>query len=336
MQEIFYLSFFWFVLGLALGTLGIWGTAKIFRRLAILDFPERYGLNRAPIPYPLGTTFVVGASLLVFLDERFWSLWIFLGVLGMVSFWDDRRHIPAILRLLIHVLLGIFLFWQGFGIFWVGDPFHATNFDLYDFSPWLSALVTVIWIVGIQNAMNWFDGTVGLTPSVSGVGFLILGLLGVFRPELFFDPSHTSVTFLSFGLAGICLGMVYLLWRGGGILGDTGSQVMGGMLAVVAIASGAKIATTILVLILPLLDFIFVIFRRIFLDKVSPLRGDRKHLHHLLQRSIGGGNTLILLTGISLLFGLAAVFLSGILKLILIISGGGIFLLWRFFQNKTI
>jgi UDP-GlcNAc:undecaprenyl-phosphate GlcNAc-1-phosphate transferase len=327
-------SIFWLIGGGIISAFLTFFFVKIFVRYKILDFPEKYGLRRMPVPYPLGIAFVLGSMGVVLMDAKFWPLLLFSMILGILSFIDDRRNIPALLRLLVHIALVFFLFYQGFRIFFISDPFHATNFALYEFSPLVSVVITVVWVVSIQNAMNWFDGTPGLTPSVSGIGFLILGILGLFRPELFYDPSHATVTFLSFYLAGLCFGMVYFLWRKKGILGDTGSQVMGGLLAVTAIASGAKIATTVLVLILPLLDFIFVIFRRIFWEKVSPFQGDKKHLHHLLQKSIGGGKTFIILALISLIFGVFAVFFSGIVKFILIIAGVFVFFVWRIWISR--
>lgn len=62
-------------------------------------------------------------------------------------------------------------------------------------------------------------------------------------------------------------GGFYFFWTKKIILGDTGSQTLGFLLAVMAIFSGAKIATTLLVLILPILDFFMVILRRLVIEK---------------------------------------------------------------------
>ncbi len=234
--------------GMLLTIVSIWG----FPRLGLLDFPERYGLSRKKIPYPGGLIVVVLALLIGVLDARFMPALVGLGVIGVVSFWDDRYQLSAFFRLLVQVSVAIFIFVMGIRIDFIGNPLAQTNIDLYTQWPLISFGLTVFWIVVIQNALNWSDGIPGLSIGISGVGFLILGLLGWVRPELFFDLDHRSLTDANFYLSGICLGSFWFFWKKKIILGDTGSQVLGFLLAVMSIFSGAKIATTLLVLALPM------------------------------------------------------------------------------------
>ncbi len=173
------------VSALVLTRIALW----IFPKINLLDFPERYGLTRARLPYPGGLVFVILAFGVVFIDEQFRVLLLPLIILAGLSFWDDIKHIPVLPRLTIHFLLGAYLFWQGVRIDFIGNPFHETNFELAEL-PLLSFLVTIFWILVLQNAMNFFDGIKGLTVGVSSVGFLALGILGLVRPELFLDPNH--------------------------------------------------------------------------------------------------------------------------------------------------
>ena len=205
---------------------------------------------------------------------------------------------------------------MGVSIDFIGNPFAGTNVELATHWPVLSFLLTVTWIVGIQNATNWFDAVPGLTLGVSGVGFLTLGILGLIRPELFFDLNHTPLTQASLYLGGLCVGGFWYYFKEKIILGDSGSQVLGFLLAVLSIWSGAKIATTILVLSLPLIDLALVIGRRIFIDRKSPFVGDLGHLPHNLARNVGPGQTTLILTGLSMIFGIIAVGLFGMAKFI--------------------
>ena len=291
---------------------------QIFPRIKLLDFPERYGLKRVRLPYPGGIVFLLASFGIFFLDPKFWILAPAILVLGAVSFWDDRRQLPAWFRLLVHVGIAAGLFFAGVKIDFIGDPFHATNFELAQY-PIFSFIITVGWIVIIQNAMNWFDGLRGLAPGVSAIGFLALGILGLIRPELFFDPAHTNLTLANFYFAGVAAGGFWFFWRGKIILGDTGSQILGFLLAVMSIFSGAKIATTLLVLGLPILDAVVVVVRRAFLEKRSPFHGDQRHLHHNLAKKLGESNAVLALLGISLGLGTIAVFFQGFGKMIALI-----------------
>jgi len=303
-------------IGLILGALFTWGAVKCFPKWGLLDFPERYGLVRERLPYPGGLILFLLSALLLFIDTGFWLLLLPLGVLGALSFIDDRYQVSALKRLIIQFWLALFLVLMGVQINFITNPFAETNFAIGVYAPWLAMLLTVVWIVAIQNAINWFDGLPGLSVGVSGVGFLILGGLGVLRPELFFDPAHATLTLGNFYLAGLCIGAWWWYWRGKIILGDTGSQVLGFLLAVMAIWSGAKIATTLIVLSLPLLDFGWVIFRRIVFDRKSPFSGDLGHIHHLLAHKVKKGRTVSLfLVLVSFCLGLSALFLEPMTKL---------------------
>ena len=307
----------------AISAASIFAAIKIFPRIWLLDFPEKYGLQRARLPFPGGLVFLILAGG-IFFDENFLVLFFPLLILGILSFIDDRRPLPAILRLFFQIAVAAAIFFGGVKISFFGNPFAiffeniSENFELAQF-PLFSFLLTIFWILSIQNAMNFFDGAPGLAVGVSAVGFLTLGILGIARPELFFDPSQKNLIAANFFLAGICAGGFYFFWRQKIILGDTGSQILGFLLAAMSIFSGAKIATTFLVLAPPILDAFFVIFRRIFFEKKSPFRGDLRHLHHNLSRKISEKSAVILLIFLSAIFGAIAIFLQNFSKLIALI-----------------
>ncbi len=301
--------------GLGLGAACTYLSLALWPKLGLLDFPERYGLKRERLPYPGGLVLLILALLGLWLIEPLRPLIVPLLILGYVSYRDDRKCLPAWFRLTVHVWLALFIILQGVHIYFISNPFADTNFPIAEMWPWAAGLLTVAWIVAIQNAMNWFDGLPGLNVGLSGVGFLTLALLGVVRPELWFDPNHFNLTLVNFYFAALCLGAFWWYWQGKIILGDTGSQVLGWLLAVMAIFSGAKIATTLLVLSLPLLDFAWIIFRRIWYEKKSPFKGDLFHLHHWLAARSQASKVTLYLVGGSLGLGLAAVFLPADAKL---------------------
>ncbi len=322
--------------GLGLGAVATFLSLKLWPKFGWLDFPERYGLKRERIPYPGGASLWFLALMGLWFIEPLRALILPLVILGYVSFKDDRKTLPAWFRLAVHVWLALFLAFQGVQIYFISNPFADTNFALAETLPFLAMSLSIAWIVAIQNAMNWFDGLPGLNVGISGVGFLTLALLGVVRPELWFDPNHFNLTLINFYLAALCAGAFWWYWQGKIILGDTGSQVLGWLLAVMAIFSGAKIATTLLVLSLPLLDFAWVIFRRVWLEKKSPFKGDLFHLHHLLAARSEASKVTLYLVGGSLVLGLAAVFLPSDAKLpsFALIAVGVLVVNWRLWRGS--
>lgn len=305
----------WLLTGIAFGALATWIAVQCFPRWQLLDFPERYGLKRARRPYPGGLMLFLASFVVILIDWSFWVLLLPLLVLGVLSFMDDRYRVSALKRLIVQLWLGTFLVLMGIQIDFITNPFAETNFPIGTVFPWLAAGLTIVWVVALQNAINWFDGLPGLSVGVSGVGFLTLAILGLIRPELWFDPAHATLTMANFYLAGLCVGAWWWYWRGKIILGDTGSQVLGFLLAVMSIWAGAKIATTLIVLSLPMLDFGWVIFRRVVFEHKSPFAGDMAHMHHLLAKKAQEPLVALYLTLSSLALGLAALFLSPMNKL---------------------
>lgn len=139
---------------------------------------------------------------------------------------------------------------------------------------WLS----VVWLVVLMNAINWLDGVDGLA---SGVGWVAFGALGLIT----LLPSIQDGNTLSLALVGMGTLLGFWLWNFAPArvhLGTSGSWFVGLFLGMTAIVGGGKIATTVLVLALPLLDVLFVIIERLRVGRL-PWQGDRAaHLHYKL------------------------------------------------------
>jgi UDP-N-acetylmuramyl pentapeptide phosphotransferase/UDP-N-acetylglucosamine-1-phosphate transferase len=149
---------------------------------------------------------------------------------------------------------------------------------------WLSLLATVLWLVGITNAINWLDGLDGLAAGVSGIA--AFGLLSVS-----FNLDQAAAGLLAASLAGSCLGFLRHNFNPARIfMGDGGSYFLGFALAAVSIVGPAKGITSVslllplLILSLPLADMSAVIFGRVRQGR-SPFYPDRRHLHHRLLRA---------------------------------------------------
>jgi UDP-N-acetylmuramyl pentapeptide phosphotransferase/UDP-N-acetylglucosamine-1-phosphate transferase len=149
---------------------------------------------------------------------------------------------------------------------------------------WLSLFVTVIWLVGITNAINWLDGLDGLAAGVSGIA--AVGLLSVS-----FSLHQTGAGLLAAALAGACLGFLRDNFNPARIfMGVGGCYFIGFSLAAFSLVGPAKELTTVslllplLILSLPLADMSAVIMGRVSSGR-SPFYPDRRHLHHRLLRA---------------------------------------------------
>lgn len=271
---------------------------KFFPTLGLMDRPERYGHQRKPIPYPGGVA-VVAAVLLtsaIFLKENplILSLVSSLVILAVTCFWDDRRGLSPKIRLAVQLLAAFLLVLGGLGVSSITNPLGGTivldawkiPLSLGGFSFTLTVfadLLTVLWLVTMTNAFNWIDGVPGMANSMAAVASLVLLLLSVR------SGFHSVDQSLAISLSSMVLGcsLAFLIFDFPPprmLMGDTGSMTLGFLLAVIAMISGGKIATTILVLGFPLLDFAWVISRRI-LKGQSPFKGDLWHFHHRLQKA---------------------------------------------------
>lgn len=298
---------------------------RVFPALNLLDFPERYGLQRARLPYPTGVMAVLAFLLLylTFFEFSLQSLGVTIGVLiiGGMCVIDDVRPLPSVLRLLLQFSAAIIIFATGTRIYTLTNPLEPVlGWDLIKLDtidivagalgplPLVSGIFTLFWLGITMNALNWFDGVQGQVSLLSVIGFVVIGFLSlsdrVGQPEL---------ALLSFVLAGIAAASVlFTLPPPRMILGDTGAMFFGLMLGTLTIYAGGKVATAFLVLGVPLIDLFIVMGRRI-LNKRSPLKGSMhgEHLHHrLIARGWSDWQIMLLTAALGSSFGVAALFLS--------------------------
>jgi len=187
------------------------------------------------------------------------------------------------------------------------DQFNAPLLGQVRLSLPIAAVVTVVWFVSMMNAINWIDGIDGLAPTVTLVAAIILFLHTYFWPRG--DPQFT-ISILPLVLGAALIGFLPFNWFPARItLGDAGSNFLGLTIAAIAIVGGAKLATALLVLGLPLLDLIWVTVARA--ARRQPIAtGDKSHLHHrLLARGWGVVRIVGFVGGVSLFFGVLSLLL---------------------------
>ena len=192
--------------------------------------------------------------------------------------WDDLYAQDWRVQLSFQVVLSLLMVIFGIRILSLNIPFDGTLFftDQYWFLP--SVFLTLIWFLVVMNAMNWLDGLDGLAGGVSFLGLITIMLIAL-RPEV----NQPPVAILALAGAGAVLAFLLLNFYPARILlGTTGSLFLGFLIALLAIISGTKIATALMVLSLPIADALWVIIDRLR-HKRSIFQADQSHLHYRLR-----------------------------------------------------
>lgn len=306
----------------------------LFWNYGILDNPKKYKKNRSAIPYSMGVVLFIWFFILTFLfvefSQKLLLLWLFWAVITLISFFDDLYNVSPKIRLAFQITIGGIIGLTSINIGYVSNIFwgiidlETYFFYIFSYQIYIIPLLfTILWYVFIFNALNWTDGIPGNTSGLSIISFFVLFLLGLllFARDEYSGGIKNAVFIiqLSIILVGILIPFWYYDIREKIMMGDSGTMFLGFMLASLAIISGWKIATVLVVFWIYSVDAIYVVLRRIWAKK-NPLQWDLSHLHHrLLDAGFEVKQVLYTLYALSLIFGITALFLDKIGKIIVFI-----------------
>ena len=217
-------------------------------------------------------------------DQLIWSTLAGSLCFFIIGLADDLFALSPWPRLAGQIAVSAVIWSQGLRIGAIDLPWLTSSSGAISLPDGLSLLATVIWLVGITNAINWLDGLDGLAAGVAGIA--AIGLVSVS-----FSLHQVAAGFLAAALAGCCLGFLRHNFNPARIfMGDGGSYFLGFTLAAISIVGPAKGLTTVslllplLILSLPVADMSAVIMGRLREGR-SPFYPDRRHLHHRLLRA---------------------------------------------------
>ncbi len=300
-------------------------TIKLAHRYGLLDDPKRrphpaHSQQRI-IPRAGGLPIYLGltVALLLFLplDKHLIGIIIGITILLAMGLTDDKVYnFSPYLRLPLLFLAAAAPVAAGIGIAFTVNPLygitHSNPYIRLDqfvipfdfFGPHsiipIADIVAFVWIVTLTQIINWSKGVDGQMPGITLVAALTLGFVSL-------ELGQQDVAMMSFIVAAASLGFLIFNWHPAKILpGFSASTILAFMLATLSILSGAKLATAMLVLAIPTIDFIYTIFRRLYQGK-SPVWGDRGHLHHrLLDRGWSHQGISLFYIGVSAILGTVA------------------------------
>lgn len=310
---------------------------EISRKKHLVDVPGARTSHEGSTPTLGGIGIFIGyiISCLIFLDSSSFGefQYIFAGalIIFFIGFKDDLVGIDASDKLIGQVVAALLIIILGNVRF---TSFHGF-LGIYGISNLTSITVTMITIVGISNCFNLMDGIDGLSGSMGVIASAVFGLW-------FYHIGEYSWAILAFGLIGSLLAFLYfnLFARRNKIfMGDTGSLLLGFLMAIMAIRFNESVliqpagvrfsaapAVSIGVLIIPIFDTLRVAITRIY-NRVSPFTPDKIHIHHyLLELTHSHMISTAILIGVSLLFCLVSYLLrdTSVLLLLLVLGFLGV------------
>jgi len=280
----------WLPLGIALlVSLAVTGlTIAVYKALGIVDRSTKkdHPKNIHTTPVPRGGGIGVFVALIfaillgVALDRQMVAILLGALIILVTGILDDLWNISPYLRLGVGIVVGIIVAISGVVITYVSNPLGSGVLTIN--TELLAQIVTILWIVWGMNFVNM--GAKGLDGQLPGVVVIAAVVMGILSLRFVNDVTVWNSTYLAFALAGAYLGLlVFNAYPQKIMPGWGGGALAGYFLAVLSILSGAKLATALIVLGVPLTDVIYVIGRRIWAGK-SPVWGDTNHLHHQLLR----------------------------------------------------
>src|SRR5205809_4862405 len=284
---------------------------RIAMAVRALDYPGGRRLQREAIPRMGGIAIAAGIAVGAFLPSlMIWQRWVeratsvqssflFIGtaLVFVIGVADDIVGLSSIQRFLVQVMAAASVVYGG----WSFGHLYVPLWGEVELGLW-GGLVTVVWIVGVTNAINLLDGIDGLA---GGVAAIIATSLLIFA---WIQGNALTVVLMSASV-GACVGFLRHNCAPAKIyLGDSGSLTLGFLLAVMSLRASMKGAAAVAILVpilalgLPVIDTLLVMAVR-FVEKpqgsllrrfARMFQADRNHIHHLLARTAPGRKKIVL------------------------------------------
>ena len=283
-------------------------------KVGAIDVPkDARRMHKTPIPRLGGLAiffgFILSALIFVPLDTPLRGMLLGAVIIVILGIFDDIYALPALPKLLVQIAAASVAVLMGNRIEILSNPNIFSSNPYWDLGI-LSVPISVLWIVGITNAVNLIDGLDGLACGVSTISSMTMLVIAL-------TVAESDVALLMAALAGGCIGFLpYNLNPAKIFMGDTGSTFLGFILATVSIEGLFKsyaiisFAVPFLMLGLPIFDTCFAILRRVSHGQ-SPMAPDRGHIHHrLIDMGFNQKQAVAVLYVISAILGLSAVVLT--------------------------
>jgi len=293
---------------------------------------------------PLYLTILTVSILFLPVNKIMFGILLSSGLLVIIGLLDDYFDLSPYWRFIGNIIISTIVIGFGLGIPYVSNPFggviHLDQWKIvfYIFGykhtilP-LADILAIIWLSWTTNMINWSKGVDGQLPGFVAIAAFFLGLLS--QRFVVHDISAQMVMIFAFIVSGTYFGFLPFNFYPQRIMpGYGGGALAGFLLGILSILSFGKIGTSFLILSIPMIDAIYMIFKRIK-NHVSPFKASWGHFHHqLLEIGWGKRRIAIFYWFITFILGVASLLLKGSGKLIAFITIALILLLFVLIIDK--
>ena len=302
---------------------------KLAPKIGAVDKPDGRKIHNVPVPKLGGIAIFIAFAVTIglavafnstvakeFLSQRTFAIFIGLLVMLLLGIYDDLFQLSWMWKFTFQIVAACIVIRHGLVITNITNPLGLMTLKL---PIMFGFFFTIMWLVGLTNAVNLSDGLDGLATGivliVSGVTFANSIYLMQTRPEqyqLFIFPAVTSVCILGASVAFL----KFNFYPARIFLGDTGSLFLGFLIACTAVRSSQISTTTVAFVVpvialgLPILDTTLAFLRRTA-KRRNPFRADMDHIHHrMIQSGLSHPQAVLVLYGFCILLGVAALVLA--------------------------
>jgi UDP-GlcNAc:undecaprenyl-phosphate/decaprenyl-phosphate GlcNAc-1-phosphate transferase len=285
---------------------------KLAVKIGATDKPNQRKVHEKLMPRLGGLAIFIGVSAGYFVsglyNEKMTAITVGGVLITVLGILDDKYELSAKVKLAGQMIVAILIVSTGLTIDFISIPFVVEKFQL----GWFAFPITILWIVGITNAINLIDGLDGLAAGISSIGIATVAIMaGLAGKEL--------ILLLSIIILGSTIGFLFYNFHPAKIfMGDTGALFLGYSISILSLLGLYKSVTLfsfiipIIILGVPIFDTTFAIVRRI-INKKPISAPDKSHLHHrVLAMGLSHRNTVLAIYALGILFSISAIMLSSV------------------------
>ncbi|AIF44602.1 glycosyltransferase family 4 protein [Virgibacillus sp. SK37] len=282
---------------------------KYAKKLNATDKPNYRKVHKDPIPTLGGLaifmSFLIGLVILQPVSEYHLAIVIGAFIIIILGFFDDLFDLSPKVKFLTQIAVAsLVVFWGGLQVEFINLPFGGQiEFGFF------SSVITIIWIAGITNAMNFIDGLDGLAAGVSSIALMTIAIMAITMGNIYVATMALILFFSTMGFLRYNFNPAKIF------MGDTGAMFLGFMISVLALL-GFKNVTIISFIIpifilgVPISDTLIAMVRR-YINKQPLSSPDSSHLHHrLVKFGLTHKQTVLFIYALSAMFSLAAILFS--------------------------
>ncbi len=316
-----------YIFTFAVSTFAVVISTPFIRRLGLeaglVDKPNERKMHTTPVVRVGGIAIFLGSMFALLIvwwlgwfgilppsDEYgVWGVIIGGAAFFLIGFADDLFSLPPLPRLVAQLVVAAAAWRAGVRVDFISVPFFGiVKFGIFGLP------ITMIWLAGMANAINWMDGLDGLAAGVTTIAAAVILITSLFMKQ-------SAAALIAAALAGACLGFLRYNFKPRSsaeiFMGDGGSYFLGFMLAGVSVIGLVKSVATValvlpyVILAVPILDATIVILQRLARGQ-SPLSAGKHHLHHkLVKAGVPKKQTVIFIYVLTLWVGGLALAFSG-------------------------